>query len=66
MIELNTSTFYTMQYIVSSPIPKLYSFTVTEVVLKELAMVMGRWRSKYIDKEFKSLEFLDQKLIFKS
>lgn len=58
MVELNTSTFYTMQYIISSPIEKLYSFTVSEQVLTELSMVMGRWRTKYIDREFKSLEFL--------
>lgn len=58
IIELNTSTFYTMQFIISSSIEKLYSFTVSEQVLTELAMVMGRWRSKYIDREFKSLAFL--------
>ena len=58
MVKLNTSTFYTMQYIISSPIVKLYGFTVTEEVLSELAMVMGRWRTKYIDKQFKSLEFI--------
>lgn len=58
VVELNTSTFYTMQYVISSAIDKLYSFTVSEQVLTELSMVMGRWRTKYIDKEFKSLEFL--------
>ncbi len=58
VIELNTSTFYTLQYIVSSPINKLYTFTVTEEVLAELSMVLGRWMSRYIDKEFKSLEML--------
>lgn len=58
MVELNTSTFYTMQYIISSPIEKLYNFTVTDMVLTELSMVLGRWKTKYIDKEFKSLEFL--------
>lgn len=58
MVELNTSTFYTMQYIISSPIGKLYGFTVTDEVLSELAMVMGRWRTRYIDKQFKSLEFI--------
>ena len=57
-LELNTSTFYTMQFIISASIEKLYSFTVSEVVLKELSMVMNRWRARYIDKEFKSLEFL--------
>ena len=57
-LKLNTSTFYTMQFIISASIDKLYSFTVSEVVLKELSMLMNRWRTKYIDKEFKSLEFL--------
>lgn len=57
-LKLNTSTFYTMQFIISTSIDKLYSFTVSEVVLKELSMLMNRWRTKYIDKEFKSLEFL--------
>ena len=65
VLELNTSTFYTMQYIISSSIEKLYSFTVSEVVLNELAMVMNRWRAKYIDKEFKSLEFLSFESILK-
>lgn len=60
MVRLNTSTFYTMQYIISSPVEKLYSFTVSEQVLTELSMVMGRWRSRYIDKEFKSLDFIER------
>lgn len=58
MVKLNTSTFYTMQYIISSQISKLYNFNVTDDVLTELSMIMGRWRSKYIDKEFKSLDFI--------
>lgn len=58
MIRLNTSTFYTMQYIISSPIEKLYSFTVTDEVLTELSMVMGRFSAGHIDRQFKSLEFI--------
>ena len=58
VISLNTSTFYTMQYIISSPIEKLYSFTVTDEVLTELSMVMGRFSAGHIDKQFKSLEFI--------
>ena len=57
-IEINTSTFYTMQYIISSPVSKLYSFTVTDEVMTELSMVLGRWMSRYVDKEFKSLEMI--------
>lgn len=57
-IELNTSTFYTMQYIVSAPLDKLYNFNVSEEVLCELRMVLGRFMKKHIDKEFKSEELL--------
>ena len=50
---------YTLQYIVSSGIEKLYTFTVREDVLRELAMVAGRIRSRVIDKKMKSLEMLE-------
>lgn len=58
-IELTTSTLYTMQFIISAELTKLYSFDVTEQVLTELAMVMGRWMAKYVDKNFKSLELIN-------
>lgn len=58
-ILLNPSTVYTMQYIVSTPVEKLYTFTVTPEVLAELRMVMDRWRERYLDKHMKSLEILE-------
>lgn len=57
-IEVDNSTVYTMQYIISSPIEKLYTFQVSERVLKELSMVMNRHIGKYVDKKFKSLDIL--------
>ena len=57
-IELNTSTFYTMQYIVSARMDKLYTFTVSDQVLREFQMVLKRFMKKHIDKEFKSEELL--------
>lgn len=57
-IALVTSTFYTLQYIISSPISKLYTFTVSEDVLSELQMVMARWMAANTDKQFKSLELI--------
>lgn len=57
-ISVNTSTFYTMQYIISTKLEKLYSFNVSDEVLNELRMILGRWKSKHIDKEFKSEELL--------
>lgn len=56
---LNSSTVYTMQYIISTPVEKLYTFTVSKEVLRELRMVMDRWRERYMEKKMKSLEILE-------
>lgn len=58
-IPLLSSTVYTLQYVVASPLQKLYTFTVTPEVLKEFQEVVGRFRKKYIENPFKSLEILD-------
>ena len=58
-LVMNPSTIYTMQYIVSTPVEKLYTFTVSAEVLAELRMVMDRWRERYLDKTMKSLEILE-------
>lgn len=58
-IRLNQSTIYTMQYIESSPIEKLYTFVVKDQVLDELAWIMNSYADVYIDKKFKSLEILE-------
>lgn len=57
--RLHPSTIYTMQYIVSSPVEKLYTFTVAPEVLKDLDNVMEHYLKLHIDKPFKSLEMLD-------
>ena len=41
-IVLDNSTLYTMQYIESSTIEKLYTFTVSEAVLKKMSQIMER------------------------
>lgn len=56
---LDNSTLYSMQYIESSSIGKLYTFTVTDKVLAELEKVMGRLMEVYVGKKFKSLEILE-------
>lgn len=57
-ITLDSSTLYTLQYIVGSTVEKLYSFTVSDEVLRSLRQVMKRYREFYLDKKFKSLEIL--------
>lgn len=59
-IRLNPSTVYTLQYIISSSIEKLYTFTVSDEVLKELGIVMERYMDIYVDRHFKSLDILKQ------
>lgn len=59
-IQLNNSTFYTLQYIISSPIGRLYTFKVSDEVMTELSMVMSRWIAVHCDRKFKSLELLDE------
>ncbi len=56
---VDTSTIYTMQYIVCSNIGKLYTFTVNESVLKRLQEILKQYMCLYIDKSFKSLEMLE-------
>jgi len=57
-IRINTSTLYTMQYIISKEIVKLYTFKVTDEVLGELKCCMKQYLACYIDYEFKSMEML--------
>lgn len=59
-IKVSGSTIYTMQYIITSTIEKLYTFTVTDQVLYQLKQCMKRYIKTYIDKEFKSLEVLEK------
>ena len=57
-IEISPATIYAMQFVLSSPIEKLYTFQVSEQVQKELAMVLNRHMDRYVDKKFKSLDIL--------
>ena len=53
------STEYAVSYIMSSSIEKLYTFTVSDTVLEEMIRISERYRLRYIDREFKSLEMLN-------
>ena len=56
---LDPSTLYTLRYIVSSPIAKLYTFVVKDEVLAELQDVVTDYLAQYLEKSFKSLEILE-------
>lgn len=47
-IRLLPSTLYTLQYIVCSPVEKLYTFVVKEDVLKELKKLTKAYLDEYL------------------
>lgn len=53
------STEYAVSYIVDSSIERLYTFTVTPEVLKQLQEIADDYRRRYLDRTFKSLEIVD-------
>lgn len=53
------STEYAVSYIVDSGIERLYTFTVTPEVLKQLQEIADDYRRRYLDRTFKSLEIVD-------
>lgn len=59
-VAVSESALYTMQYIISAPIGKLYIFTVSDEVLRQLQLCMKRFLRMHIDYEMKSLELLEE------
>lgn len=57
-IFLPDSALYALQYIVTSPLGKLYTFIVTPEILDVLERVCGESMKLAVDREFKTLDFL--------
>lgn len=62
--EACQATLYTLEYIIASPVEKLYTFRVSDQVLKELGAAVGWFRQKFIDRRFHSLEVLESMTAF--
>lgn len=58
--SIDESTLYTLQYIITSSIEKLYTFTVSEAVLENLEKIMREYMQVYIDRTFHSLQILEE------
>lgn len=56
---LSPDALYTLQYILTAPLERLYSFTVSEEVLKELGKFMQGYLGRYMPHKFKTLKFLE-------
>lgn len=59
LLPLSTSTLYAVQYIITSPIERLYTFNVSPEVLHQLQRMMEGYIHRHIDRNFKSLEILN-------
>lgn len=58
--RISPSALYAMQFIVGAPMKKLYTFTVSGEVLRELERQVHAYAAKNTDKRFKSLQILEQ------
>lgn len=59
-VRVDESTMYTMQYVVSSSVEKLYRFSVSDKVLEELQRLMKEYLRMYVGHSFKSLKILGE------
>ena len=57
--QFSESAIYALSYIETSPIEKLYTFTVTDEVLAELKFAASKYRQRFMNYPFKSLEVLE-------
>lgn len=53
------SALYAMQFVISSPIEKLFTFRLTEEVLENLKSIMKGMMKRSLDRPLKSLAFLE-------
>lgn len=65
-VYLEESTMYTMQYVISAKIEKLYTFTVSDTVLAQLQEVMQEYLRMYVGHTFKSLKILEEAEMFQA
>lgn len=56
--EISASTLYTMQFIVSSPLEKLYTFVLNNDTEEELTRILKAYRLNYRSHKYKSEDFL--------
>ncbi len=59
-LHLDPSTLYTLQYIITAKIEKLYTFAVSEEVLVNLEQILDSYMRYYIDQKFHALEVLEE------
>ena len=56
--SVSDSAAYAWQFVISTPIEKLYTFLLTEPVFEEFSRCVEDSKRRYVDREFRSLEIL--------
>lgn len=56
---VSDDALYALQFMLTAPLQKLYTFTVTEEIQKELQHFMRGYLGRYLPHRFKSLEFIE-------
>ena len=59
VMPMGASTLYTLQYIISAPLTRLFSFDVKDEVERELIKISRDYQRVHVNHTFKSLEFLE-------
>lgn len=57
-LRLSPDALYTLQFILSTDLKKLYSFRVSDAVLAELEIFMKRYFAQYLPHSFTTLDFI--------
>ncbi|MCT4598613.1 MAG: DNA repair protein RecO [Vallitalea sp.] len=58
VVNISSSTIYTLKYILASPIEKLYSFQVEDNIKQELKNITAKFIDYHLNYKFRSLDFL--------
>ena len=56
--DFQSGTMYAIRFVIESPVKKLYTFRLSDSVLKEFAAAAAELMGMSTDRKFKSLEFL--------
>lgn len=59
-MDISDSCKYAINFIVNTPVEKLYTFSVNSDVLAELEKISARYLKMIVDRKFKSLELLNE------
>lgn len=58
-LKLLDGTRYTIDFIIKTPVERLFTFAVKDEVLDELIIISTNYMAKHVDRRFKSLETLE-------